>query len=348
MKKIKLLLFFGIVCFSILLITSYIIKRPSYTIKTAGKLYIVNKHSSSITVFDLNQGKEITEIPIDEVPHETTALNDKSKVVMTNYGTPEVLGKSITVINAKTNKVEKKIELNGSTAPHGIVAFPKSNKVAVVTDIGNNLLVVDIQKGIIEKNIPTQQVVSHLLVLDPTKPLAYVSNINSGSVSVIDLELEKVIKIISCGQGTEGIDITPDGTELWVTNAKDNTVSVISTESYKTTHILRTGKQSLRLKFTINGKQCLVTNAQDGTITVYDQKSKKQIKKIMLHGKANLVEKLLYHTPRPVGLLIHPDGKYAFVSNSNANRIEVIDLNTYEIVSTIGTEKIPDGLAIIN
>lgn len=348
MKKIKLLLFSGIVCCSILLTTSYIIKRPSYTIKTTGKLYIVNKRSSSITVFDLNQGKEITEIPIDEEPHETTTFNDKSKVVMTNYGTPEVLGKSITVINAKTNKVEKKIELNGSIAPHGIVAFPKSNKVAVVTDIGNNLLVVDIQKGIIEKNIPTQQVVSHLLVLDPTKPLAYVSNINSGSVSVIDLELEKVIKIISCGQGTEGIDITPDGTELWVTNGKDNTVSVISTDSYKPTHILRTGKQSLRLKFTINGKQCLVTNAQDGTITVYDQKSKKQIEKIMLHGKANLVEKLIYHTPRPVGLLIHPDGKYAFVSNSNANRIEVIDLNTYEIVSTIGTEKIPDGLAIIN
>lgn len=347
MKKIKLLALFGLLCFIALQITIYVIRKPSYTIKTDGKLYIVNKRSSSITVFDLAQGKEITEIPIDEEPHETTTLNDKSKVVVTNYGTLEVLGKSITVINTKTNKVEKKIELEGSIAPHGIVAFPNSNKVAVVTDIGNNLLVVDVEKGIVEKNIPTQQIISHLLVLDPTKPLAYVTNINSGSVSVIDLELEKVIKIINCGFKTEGIDITPDGSEIWVANNKENTISVINTTTYQITNTLPAGKESLRLKFSIDGKHCLVTNATDGTISVYNQHTKKQIKKIHLHGKTNLVEKLLYHTPRPVGILMHPNGLYAFIANSNANKIEVIDMKTITVVSTIGTAKIPDGMTLI-
>lgn len=348
MKKIKLALLFGLLCFIALQITIYVIRKPSYTIKTDGKLYIVNKRSSSITVFDLYQGKEITEIPIEVEPHDPTTLTDQSKVVVTNYGTPEVLGKSITVINAKTNTIEKTIELEGSIAPHGIVAFPKSNKVGVVTDIGNNLLVVDVAKGIVEKNIPTQQVVSHLLVLDPKKPLAYVSNINSGSVSVIDLEKEKVIKIIPCGFKTEGIDITPDGSEIWVTNNKENTISVINTTTYQITNTLPAGKESLRLKFSIDGKHCLVTNATDGTISVYDQHTKKQIKTIQLHGKANLVEKILYHTPRPVGILIHPNGQYAFVANSNANKIEVIDMKTFTLVSNIGTAKIPDGLAIIN
>lgn len=348
MKKIKFVALFGLLCFIALQIAIYVIRKPSYTIKTDGKLYIVNKRSSSITVFDLYQGKEITEIPIEIEPHDPTTVADKSKVVVTNYGTPEVLGKSITVINAKTNKIEKTIELEGSIAPHGIVAFPKSNKVGVVTDIGNNLLVVDVAKGIVEKNIPTQQIVSHLLVLDPKKPLAYVSNINSGSVSVIDLEKEKVIKIIPCGFKTEGIDITPDGSELWVTNNKENTISVINTATYQITNSLPSGKESLRLKFSIDGKHCLVTNATDGTISVYDQHTKKRIKTIQLHGKADLVEKILYHTPRPVGILIHPNGQYAFVANSNANKIEVIDMKTFTLVSNIGTAKIPDGLTIIN
>lgn len=348
MKKIKLVALFGLLCFVALQIAIYVIRKPSYTIKTDGKLYIVNKRSSSITVFDLYQGKEITEIPIEVEPHDPTTLTDQSKVVVTNYGTPEVLGKTISVINTKTNTIEKTIELEGSIAPHGIVAFPNSNKVGVVTDIGNNLLVVDVAKGIVEKNIKTQQVVSHLLVLDPKKPLAYVTNINSGSVSVIDLEKEKVIKIIPCGFKTEGIDITPDGSELWVTNNKENTISVINTTSYQITNTLPAGKESLRLKFSIDGKHCLVTNATDGTISVYDQKTKKRIKTIQLHGKANLVEKILYHTPRPVGILIHPNGLYAFVANSNANKIEVIDMKTFTLVSNIGTAKIPDGLAIIN
>jgi YVTN family beta-propeller protein len=347
MKKIKLVLYLGIFCFIVLQIAIYLVRMPSYTIKTNGKLYIVNKLSSSITVFDLYQGKEIAEIPIDVEPHDPTTLTNQNRVVVTNYGTPNILGKSITVINTKTNIIEKTIDLEGSLAPHGIVAFPSSNKVGVVTDLGNNLLVVNVETGIVEKNIKTQQIVSHLLVLDPKKPFAYVTNINSGSVSVIDLEQNKVIKIIPCGLKTEGIDITPDGSEIWVTNNKENTISVISTATYQITNTLPTGKESLRLKFSMDGKHCLVTNSDDGTISVYDQHSKKQIKTIQLHGKTTLLERLLYHTPHPVGILIHPNGLYAFVANSNANKIEVIDMKTFTVVSTIGTGKIPDGMAFV-
>ena len=54
--------------------------------------------------------------------------------------------------------------------------------LGVVTDGGNDLVVVNVETGIVEKRISTEQVVSHLLVLDPHKPIAYATNINSGSV----------------------------------------------------------------------------------------------------------------------------------------------------------------------
>jgi len=92
----------------------------------------------------------------------------------------------------------------------------------------------------------------------------------------------------------------------------------------------------------------LVANAIEGTVYVYDQKLKKKIKTIVFHGKTTLLEILLYHTPRPVNILMHPNGLYAFISNSNANKIEVIDMKTFEIVSTIGTGRVPDGLVFIN
>jgi len=47
-------------------------------------------------------------------------------------------------------------------------------------------------------------------------------------------------------------------------------------------------------------------------------RQKKQLKNISIPGKKNIFEKILYHTPRPVGMLIHPNGKYAFVSNYTA------------------------------
>ena len=347
MKKLKYIAIIGVLSFIALVILVFIVRRPSYTIQTNGKLYIVNKLSSTITVFDLFLGKELAEIPLEIEPHEATTLPSQNKVIVTNYGAPNVIGKSISIINTKSNKVEKIIELEGSLRPHGIVSFPQSSKVGVVTDIGNDLLVVNVETGVVEKKIPTQQVVSHLLVLHPNKPLAYVTNINSSSVSVIDLNLSQAIKIIPCGLGTEGIDITPDGAEIWVTNNKENTLSVINTQTYQITDTMTTGKESLRLKFSIDGKYCLVPNAGDGNISVYDRHSKKQIKTISIPGKKSLVERIFYHTPRPVGILMHTNALYAFVANSNANKIEVIDMKTFTLVSTIGTGKVPDGLAFV-
>lgn len=347
MKKIKFLLLFVLLGLLLASIMLFVLRKPSYTIQTNGKLYIVNKLSSSMTVFDLNTGTELTELPLDIVPHEPIALKNQNKVVVTNYGTNNAIGESISVINTKTNKVEKKIELQGSLAPHGIVAFPQPNKIGIVTDLGNNLLVVNVATGIVEKNIPTQQIFSHLLVLHPKKPLAYVTNIKSNSVSVIDLEIDQVIKTIACGIGTEGIDITPDGSEIWVSNNKENTINVINTETHQITNTLPSGKESLRLKFSIDGKHCLVTNSSDGTISIYDRYTKKQIKTIHIRGKNSLLERFLYHTPRPVGILMHPNGLFAFIANSNADKIEVLDMQSFTLVSTIGAGRVPDGLALM-
>jgi len=347
MKIIKILVaLFGL--FSILGgILLFIVRTPSYDIQTNGKLYIVNKLSKSITVFDLFKGNTIIEFPMDMEPHEATTLSSQDKVIVTNYGAPSVIGKSISVINTKTHEIEKTIALEESLRPHGIISFPESNKVGVVTDVGNDLIIVNTETGLVEQKIPTQQIVSHLLVLHPNKSLAYVTNINSSSVSVIDLNLNQVIKIIPCGLGAEGIDITPDGGEIWVANNKENTISVIDTGTNQITNTIPSGKESLRLKFSIDGRHCLATNASDGTISVYDQQSRKQIKTINIPGKTSLIQRALYHTPRPVGLLIHPNGLYAFVANSNADRIEVIDMKTFTIVSTIGTGRIPDGLTFV-
>jgi DNA-binding beta-propeller fold protein YncE len=93
------------------MITRYFVRLPSYTIQTSGKLYIVNRSSRNIKVFDLFTGKEVAEIPIDLESHEAAALSGQNKVVVTNYGTVDRDGNRIKVINTKTNKVEKTIDL---------------------------------------------------------------------------------------------------------------------------------------------------------------------------------------------------------------------------------------------
>jgi competence protein ComGC len=65
MKRLKYVVIAFVVMYLLLLLSIFIIRLPSYTIQTSGKLHIVNKISRDITVFDLSNGKEIEEIPID-------------------------------------------------------------------------------------------------------------------------------------------------------------------------------------------------------------------------------------------------------------------------------------------
>ena len=349
MKKIKILFSVFSILSLLVILTGFFVRRPSYSIQAEGKLYIFNKLSTDITVFDLLKGKKITEIPIEIEAHGATLIPNQNRIAVANYGTSKVKGKSIIVINTQKNSIEKTIKFTeGYKGLDGIIELKTPNEVGVISSVSNEFLVIDIGTETVESKISTAQKTSHFFVVHPTKPFVYVSNINSGSVSVINLNTKQVCAVIECGLGTKGIDISPDGSELWVTNADDNSIDIINTVSNKVIKTVKTGSEPTNLKFSIDGRYCLVTNLRDGTVSVYSQKTKSEIKTITIHGKNGFFERLMYHTPRPVNILMHPNGRYAFVSNSNANKIEVIDMKTFTIVSTIGTGKVPDAMVFVN
>jgi YVTN family beta-propeller protein len=67
------------------------------------------------------------------------------------------------------------------------------------------------------------------VALTPDDGKAYVTNMASGTVSVIDAVYKQVIKEIAVGTEPFGCALTPDGRRLYVANQSSNTVSVIDT-----------------------------------------------------------------------------------------------------------------------
>lgn len=347
MSKLKYFFLTIVIVFVLIEVALFVIRLPNYTIQTSGNLYIFNKLSQSVTIFDLYNGEKIKDIYAGIEAHEAITFKNQKKIVFTDYGTKKVAGRYVKVINTETNKILKTINLKDDVRPNGIVRMHEPNLVGVLTDILHDFIILNTETGNIEKIIPIQQLGSHLVVLHPKLPIAYITNSFSNSVSVIDYENDKLLSIISCGKGTEGIDITKDGKEIWVSNSKSNTINIISTKTLQILNTIKTGKEPIRLKFSNDDTVCLVANVSDGSVSVYNRFTNKEIKTISIHGKVDIVERFLYHTPRPVNILMHPNGKYAFVSNSNANKIEVFDMKSYSFVSTIGTGDVPDGLAFI-
>jgi YVTN family beta-propeller protein len=328
------------------LITVQLVKDKDYEVHMKGKLAVVNKGSSSVTIVDLEKGTKLAELPIEVEPHEIVSLEGDELVVVSNYGNERKRGSSLTVINTTSNKIERTIDLGDNLMPHGIIAVPHTNNVIVAAEGSNALLVVNAMTGVIEKKVSTNQKQSHMAALHPNNRIAYISNIGSNSISIIDIEKGELLQNIICGKGAVGIDVTPDGKEIWVSNSIENTVTVIDAFSYKTLVTLKCNEEPNRLRITPDGKNCLVANSSGGNISVFDITAKKLIHTIVVPGKSNLAEKVLLHSPRLAGIAFHPADKYVFVANSNANKVVVIDMESWKIVSNIEVGDIPDGMAV--
>ena len=134
-----------------------------------------------------------------------------------NYGGRKP-GNTLSVLDMRSLEVVKVVELEGYHRPHGIEFLDDATRVVVTAETEKSLLVVNLESGEVEAAIPTEQEASHMVVLDKDTKRAFVANIVSGSITVLDLEQKKFLKKLPTGAGAEGIDKHPTRKEVWVTN----------------------------------------------------------------------------------------------------------------------------------
>jgi YVTN family beta-propeller protein len=178
---------------------------------------------------------------------------------------------------------------------------------------------------------------------------AFVANIGSGTISALDLENGKLLGNIATGEGAEGIAVTPDGKEVWVTNRAADTITVIDTSSLKKVSEMKSASFPIRATVTPDGKHVLISNAKTGDVAVFDVAGKKEVRRISMKLTAAETEGRLFgdtfgSSSVPIGILIRPGGKTAYVANANADLVTVLDLVSWKAVGGLETGKEPDGL----
>jgi YVTN family beta-propeller protein len=98
------------------------------------------------------------------------------------------------------------------------------------------------------------------VAITPDDRKVYVTNMASGTVSVIAAYEWKVVDTIKVGAEPFGCALTPDGQKLYVANQSSNTVSVIDTASdYVVATIKGVGARPHSLAITADGRQVYVT-----------------------------------------------------------------------------------------
>ncbi|NIM01233.1 MAG: beta-propeller fold lactonase family protein [Acidobacteria bacterium] len=334
-------------------------RRPSFLLfailllaasaAAADTLLVANKTDHTVDLVDPRTGESRATLPTGEFPHEIAVDPDGRLAAISNYGNRGAPGNSITVIDLAAREVVRTIDLGDNTRPHGMVWTEK--RLIVTTEGSKKLLVVDPADGRVVHGIATDQEISHMVAVTPDGSRAFVGNIGSGSVTVIDLAAGRKIKDIETGAGAEGLTVTPDGEEVWVGNRGADTLTVIDAKSLEILEQVPCKGVPIRVVSTGDGKRILVSCARTGEVAAFDREQRKELvrRKLDLSTVPDAASRLFGdrfgESPVPVGLVISPDDRKAWVAATQSDVVVVVDVVTLDVLDLIRTGREPDGMA---
>jgi YVTN family beta-propeller protein len=314
-----------------------------------GTIIVASKSGNDVYFIDRATGETIVVLPTGIEPHEVEVSDDGRIAVVCNYGDRENPGNTLSVYDVAKGTFHKTINLGENTRPHGMQWIAGTNNLLVTTEGTQSLLIVDVQSGEIIKSIKTEEEVSHMVAAVPGYAKAFVPSIRTGNIAVIDLESGKLTGHTYSGKGAEGIDVSPDGTEVWVTNRDENTISIFDTGTLEIIAQLPCADFPIRAKFTPDGTKFLVSNARSGTIAVFDAINKSLLAEIKLtppvpeNTDAERYFADFEGTSIPIGLVV-PDNDIAYVANTRSDVVSIIDLEKFEITGHYKGGREPDGI----
>jgi YVTN family beta-propeller protein len=164
----------------------------------------------------------------------------------------------------------------------------------------------------------------------------YTADQTSGTVSVIEPESNKLLGVIRLGDSVpgalsplyrgqllvHGLGFSPDHRKLAVVSIGSNSVTLIDTASNKVLGVIYIGRSPHEAFFTPDGRELWVAVRGENYVSVIDPAAMKETRRVQTANGPGMV-------------LFRPDGRYAFIPSSFTPELDVVDAQTYEVVSRV-------------
>ena len=101
---------------------------------------MVRKTDDAVDFVDPGSGLRLASVGLGHAPHEISVSPDGKRAVVSNYGTREQPGSTISLVDLEQPREIRRIELTPHTLPHGVAWFAP-DRIAVTTEGSRHLLV---------------------------------------------------------------------------------------------------------------------------------------------------------------------------------------------------------------
>jgi DNA-binding beta-propeller fold protein YncE len=307
------------------------VAAPQLPQSLTGTLVVTNKGAASASIIDIASGAILATVPTGNGPHEVALTGDGALAIVTDYGARQG-GGTLTVIDVPGMRVARTINLGQYTRPHGIAVLPGDSLVAVTSESTQNVVIVNVRAGTVRSAIPTEHAGSHMVAVTADGSRFYTGDIGSNTVSELDPQTGRRTQSWDVPSQPEAINVTPDGSEVWVGSNAEGKVSVLDPRTGE----IRTAAEEVgwpyRILFTPDQQTVLLPDLRREELRFIDRRSHREL------GRMRFTD------AGPQGITLTPDGRYAFQSLSQQQRVAVIDVANRRVLGHLPTGAGPDGV----
>jgi len=318
----------------------------AYAAAQTADVLVVNKIRSNanlqgnLAFLNLASGQVVAHVPVGKEPHEVAVSADGRYAVVSNTGSYRQPGNSLSVFDVARHKEIHRVDLGPLWNPHGLLAnqglfyFTAEGARAIgAYDPTTNRLVWVMGTG---------QDQTHMLAATKDGKTMVATNRGSDTISIFQLTKSDPLvagawkeTIVPVGRGPEGLDISPDGTQVWVGCRSGNEIAIVDLSQKKLVGSFPTHTQSVaRVKFAAGGKYLLATDPQHGDLVFIDVASHQVLKSVHMGDGCEAI-------------FLEPDGKHVLIGVTNEDNVAEVDLQTISVVRRMSTGKGPDEMAWI-
>jgi YVTN family beta-propeller protein len=302
------------------------------------RLVVAEKGQQSLAIIDPVAGKVLASVPEGGITgHEVIASADGRLAYVPIYGNsgvgkPGTDGNSMAVIDLAQQKVIDTVQFPHPVRPHCPFFGPKDGLLYVSTELDQSITQIDPKTLKIVGALPTGQRESHMFALSHDGRRAYTANVGPGTVSVIDIQARKVLKIIPISANTQRIAISPDDRWVFTADQTKPQLAVIDTKAEDVRRWIQLEGIAYGTAPSPNGRWLLVTLPDQNKIAVVDLNTMQVVRSVKV-GQY------------PQEIVFRPDSAVAYVSCEKSNQVAEINLENWTLTRLIATGKATDGLA---
>jgi len=265
-------------------------------------------------------------------PHEVVGSADGRYAYVANYGTKEVVGDSISIIDLVAGREVERVEVRPFARPHGLELV--DDKLYFTAEHSRSVARLDLATRKVDWVMGIGLDVTHMLDVAPDGRTLYATSLLSDAVTAVQIGAPGLAKLSTAklGKHPEGLALAPDGKTLWVGQNGTGKIAVLDAQTLALQAELDAGQYPARVKFTPDGKFALSIDPAGSELLVIDAAQRQVVKRLHIPGAV-------------LGLLPAADSRRVFLTLAQSGQLAQVDLTAMAVERIVDIGRVADGMA---